>query len=534
MDMKRLLKKGMAGALAVLTAAQLCGCSVATPVISELEDKSAKIVKDLLEFGIGLVKGSEDQEDTNADEESTAQNVDAEQPEAAEMTEEESIPDEDIAEDVFLQKLDKLVSDYGLFGKHQTGTMTTWQDEWFEAGGIMGAAIQDFDADEAPEMLVCISEMSEDHAEDGYYHIMVYMWECEEAEAVLADSVPFAAYIQSEYMDGNLSEVLFRAANWTEGIQALQIVQADGYSYLMCEDQELASAFADGSSRSYWLMSYRDGRLEYDASFTQTGGGSSDFAYTGYRFEKGALSSSDLYFSEWYEDNALFDNYGEALSSFWDDYGILVEESRRDDSSVYDTYEAFTSILSPDNDAASVFVFTNTLVSREYVGANFSTIAGFEANLTWGNELLEQYSRENGAETELSVTEAEEASEWDGASVVSGEKFSAQIFDEGTLILDLDANATTGYTWVITEETDIFASDYDMYVEPDNTSQGVGAGGIAEFHIIALKEGTGTMLFQYKRPWEGGEVAGTYALTLTISRNQSVLQIDSVSFEQIN
>ncbi|MCD8121449.1 MAG: protease inhibitor I42 family protein [Clostridiales bacterium] len=136
--------------------------------------------------------------------------------------------------------------------------------------------------------------------------------------------------------------------------------------------------------------------------------------------------------------------------------------------------------------------------------------------------------------SERSVTEAEEASEWDGTSVVYGEKFYAQIFDEGSLVLDLDANATTGYTWVITEETDIFASDYNTYVEPDNTSRRVGAGGIAEFHIIALKEGTGTMVFQYKRPWEGGEVAGTYALTLTISRNQSVLQINSVSFEQIN
>ncbi|MCC8163180.1 MAG: protease inhibitor I42 family protein [Lachnospiraceae bacterium] len=97
---------------------------------------------------------------------------------------------------------------------------------------------------------------------------------------------------------------------------------------------------------------------------------------------------------------------------------------------------------------------------------------------------------------------------------------------------DLPSNATTGYTWVIVEESDIFASDYDTYSESDSGEQ-LGRGGTTEFHIIALDEGSGTMVFQYRRNWEGGEVAGTYELELDISRQKGMqLQIDSVSFER--
>ncbi|MCD8082731.1 MAG: protease inhibitor I42 family protein [Clostridiales bacterium] len=125
---------------------------------------------------------------------------------------------------------------------------------------------------------------------------------------------------------------------------------------------------------------------------------------------------------------------------------------------------------------------------------------------------------------------AESGSDREEASyTVEGEHFSAQVINGGELILDLPSNATTGYTWVITREPDCFASDYDTYIESGNDDRLVGVGGISEFHIIVLKDGEGTMEFQYKRNWEGGETAGTYELTLTISD----LQIKSVSFEQV-
>ncbi|MCD8221345.1 MAG: hypothetical protein LUD07_03950 [Clostridiales bacterium] len=289
------------------------------------------------------------------------------------------------AEGVLLLELDKLVTEHGMFRSPQTGSMTSWQDAWFAPGGIMGAAIEDFDGDEEPEMLVCISEQDDSYTQDGAYHIMLYLWECKDRRAEQADCVPYGAYIQSEYREGNVSEVHFTASNWSEEILAIHTVKVDDHCYLFCEDHELASAFADGSGRSYWLMSYQDGKLEYNASFTQTEGGSSDFAYTGYCFDHGALSSSDLYY-KWYDNNALYQDYGKALSAFWENEGITIDD-----------HGDFTSILSSENEAEPVFIFNNTLVSQTYSG--HSTKAVFEADLTWGNCLLEAYEQngENGA-----------------------------------------------------------------------------------------------------------------------------------------
>ena len=42
------------------------------------------------------------------------------------------------------------------------------------------------------------------------------------------------------------------------------------------------------------------------------------------------------------------------------------------------------------------------------------------------------------------------------------------------------------------------------------------------------------MTLQYKQDWEGGQVDGTYDLTLTVSRHhKKYLQIDSVKFVKV-
>ena len=42
------------------------------------------------------------------------------------------------------------------------------------------------------------------------------------------------------------------------------------------------------------------------------------------------------------------------------------------------------------------------------------------------------------------------------------------------------------------------------------------------------------MTMQYKQDWEGGQVDGTYELTLTVSRHHSkYLQIDTVKFSKV-
>ena len=100
--------------------------------------------------------------------------------------------------------------------------------------------------------------------------------------------------------------------------------------------------------------------------------------------------------------------------------------------------------------------------------------------------------------------------------VADGENFSATVQSGDTLLLDLD-NANEDKVWSIIKEADVFASDYSAVTE-----------NVSEFHIIALNDGDGEMVFQCAN--EDGSTE-EYILALSISRHQKkYLQIDSVSF----
>lgn len=113
---------------------------------------------------------------------------------------------------------------------------------------------------------------------------------------------------------------------------------------------------------------------------------------------------------------------------------------------------------------------------------------------------------------------------------LDGEGWSANVTGD-EMTLDLPSNPSTGYSWVVTEKTKVFATDSNQFIAETGEEVLAGAGGITQFHIAALKEGVGTMTLQYKQDWEGGQVDGTYDLTLTVSRHhKKYLQIDSVKF----
>ena len=87
---------------------------------------------------------------------------------------------------------------------------------------------------------------------------------------------------------------------------------------------------------------------------------------------------------------------------------------------------------------------------------------------------------------------------------------------------------------MVTERNKVFATDFNQFIADTGEEVLAGAGGSTQFHIVALKEGTGTMTMQYKQDWEGGQVEGTYELTLTVSRHHSkYLQIDTVKFSKV-
>ena len=102
--------------------------------------------------------------------------------------------------------------------------------------------------------------------------------------------------------------------------------------------------------------------------------------------------------------------------------------------------------------------------------------------------------------------------------VADGEIFSATVDNGNTLILDLD-NDSKNREWSITQAPECFTSDFSTVTE-----------NCSEFHIIALHDGKGMMVFQCVL--DDGTVED-YELTLSISRHQKTyLQIDSVSFEK--
>lgn len=116
---------------------------------------------------------------------------------------------------------------------------------------------------------------------------------------------------------------------------------------------------------------------------------------------------------------------------------------------------------------------------------------------------------------------------------LDGEGWSANVTGD-EMTLDLPSNPSTGYSWVVTEKTKVFATDSNQFIAETGEEVLAGAGGITQFHIAALKEGVGTMTLQYKQDWEGGQVDGTYDLTLTVSRHhKKYLQIDSVKFVKV-
>lgn len=100
--------------------------------------------------------------------------------------------------------------------------------------------------------------------------------------------------------------------------------------------------------------------------------------------------------------------------------------------------------------------------------------------------------------------------------VVDGENYTAEVLDDGSLVLNVCDEGEDG-EWFVATAPEMYASDY-----VSETENG------AEFHIIPLSEGKGDMAIHYIK--EDGSI-DQYILTLTISRHKKkYLQIDEIAF----
>lgn len=77
-----------------------------------------------------------------------------------------------------------------------------------------------------------------------------------------------------------------------------------------------------------------------------------------------------------------------------------------------------------------------------------------------------------------------------------------------TLIIELEENPTTGFSWSYTiSDTDVIHLVEDGYMEDSEDPEVVGGGGMHEYKFEGLSAGEATIIFDYFKSWEGEETA---------------------------
>lgn len=287
----------------------------------------------------------------------------------------------------FAEKLSDLATTYGVFADRQTGMISSTQNQWFAPAGLLGAVVQDLDSDSEPELLVSIAQPC-DHNLDGVCHVLLQVYEQINGQIFLADEAIYGAYFEDEETWVQRGEFVLPSDYSMEEYAAAKLIPTESGVAIFCEDHNMAGAYGDGMFRSYWIMEYKDHDLRYVCSYTQVDGGSAEFTYRGYRFEKGVCVDSNLYYTEIYDYKSapLYDHFGKSIISFFETYGVQLDERLQDCAAAHDGNREFRSILAPKTEAEILFELTNTIlnVSDDYAEYTFA------AELHNGNNLLEQ------------------------------------------------------------------------------------------------------------------------------------------------
>lgn len=88
------------------------------------------------------------------------------------------------------------------------------------------------------------------------------------------------------------------------------------------------------------------------------------------------------------------------------------------------------------------------------------------------------------------------------------------------LIVTLDSNATTGYSWNLSAISDAAVIQYinDEYIAPEPTDPPlIGQGGQEVWTFEALAAGTATISMKYIQPWAtDAEPAETFEITVNV------------------
>jgi predicted secreted protein len=99
----------------------------------------------------------------------------------------------------------------------------------------------------------------------------------------------------------------------------------------------------------------------------------------------------------------------------------------------------------------------------------------------------------------------------------NGENINLKVND--VIAIKLESNATTGYQWNLSNETDsniitLISSDYTVANAEETL---VGGGGYETFNFKAKSKGSTAIILTYNRSWEKGEEpAKTYRINIVV------------------
>lgn len=258
---------------------------------------------------------------------------------------------------------DVLKKKYGTFNSEQTGIMKSYSDRWLKLGGVMGAAVQDLDGDGKDELFVCISK---NHSSQDISQIFIQVYEKKENNITLASEFEVTPYISGKEDNSNGGMTL-SVSNWAEQALIVSLVIKGDNRYIVCEQRQTWGAFADGRELDYWILKYKNNKLDYVNSYTQTNGGSSGFEYTCYQLRNGKVVSEQLFYSEEYENvKPKYSKYDVALNQYFKLVGIKTIGNIEQNENILNK-----SIIAKSENRIELFRFNNKLLSGDYVNSVF-------------------------------------------------------------------------------------------------------------------------------------------------------------------
>lgn len=94
-----------------------------------------------------------------------------------------------------------------------------------------------------------------------------------------------------------------------------------------------------------------------------------------------------------------------------------------------------------------------------------------------------------------------------------------------TLALTVESNPTTGYSWAVEQDSDLF-DVLNYYVAELQSEPVSGSGGWQTFILTPKAPGTAQLSFVYARPWEPDNADTSFTCTVEVSEDFQITVID--------